>query len=106
MPKYHKGGRGGERKNPWQATVRYENNTMFLGYYPTREEAVKVEDAFRVEKDNPETVLAKCYCQSTWVWIPKSWIKKFTKSCGAETCVHPLMKKVKNESRSTHFKAV
>jgi hypothetical protein len=93
VPKYHKGGRSGERKKPWQATVRYENNTMFLGYFTTREEALEAEAAFRVEKDNPDTVLAKCYCGTTWVWIPYKWIQKFTKSCGAETCVHPLMKK-------------
>lgn len=96
MPKHHPhSGRGKLREKPWQATVRYENNTMSLGYYATREQAVEVEDAFRVEKDNPDTVLARCYCGTTWVWIPISWIQKFTKSCGADACVHPLMKKAR-----------
>lgn len=106
MPRFIKGG----RKKPWQAFVRINNTSLFLGYYFTKEEAAKVEDKFKAEKDNPKTVLAQCYCQTTWVWIPKSWIKKFTKSCGAENCVHPLMKKVgkigNETNRPTHLKAV
>ncbi len=96
MPKYHKksGSGNGERKSPWQATVRINNTTMFLGYYATEAEARRVEDDFKAGRDDPSTVLVQCYCQRTWVWIPKSWVKKFTKSCGAKSCVHPLMKKV------------
>lgn len=95
MPKYLKGNNKGqgERKKPWQATVRYENMNMFLGYFTTREEAVQAEDKFKAGEDDPDTILTTCYCQSTWVWIPRPWIKKFTKSCGAKGCVHPLMKK-------------
>jgi hypothetical protein len=95
MPKYHETTSAGKpRVKPWQASVRINNTTMFLGYFDTKEEAVRVEDDFRAGKDDPGTVLVQCYCQRTWVWIPKSWVKKFTKSCGAKSCVHPLMKKV------------
>lgn len=91
MPKFQKDS-SQSRGKPWQARVRADNMTIFLGCFATREEAQEVEDEFNRQKADPRTVLSKCYCESKWVWIPKSWIKKFTKSCGAKGCVHPLVK--------------
>lgn len=98
MPKLHKaqGNNGSQRKLQWQANVRVENVNTFLGYFATKEEAQEAEDKFRAERDDPNTYMTQCYCETTWVWIPRSWINKFTKSCGRTGCVHPLMNRVGN----------
>lgn len=91
MPRFQKDSTH-SRNKPWQARVKVDNMHCFLGMFATKEEAQAAEDEFNYQKRNPNTVLSKCYCDRTWVWIPKSWVKKFTRSCGKDECVHPLVK--------------
>lgn len=79
------------RAKPHQAKVRVDNATYCIGWFTTKEEAKQAADTFREQGRQPNVVLARCYCMRRAYWIPQSWVQKFTRSCGAEDCRHPLM---------------
>lgn len=58
-------------------------------------------DAARPKKYVPEDPErpAACYCGTSAVMIPKSWVGKFTKSCGREGCNYKAMLETQQDGR-------